>query len=157
MSSYGTQQIQDDLSDVTERGISIPQIPLPPIELPSPEEILRRIREALEHAKKELDRVIGDESSQAEEVLRNIQRFVSVQIQLLPEKVRNAIQEFDKFRHEHPYIVAAASIALVILGTEVILPWMFLRVLAMFGFGELGPIAGMSYGPDVLYISVRRV
>ncbi|KAE9403028.1 hypothetical protein BT96DRAFT_511716 [Gymnopus androsaceus JB14] len=142
ISSYGIQQIQDDLSDVTERGISIPQIPLPPIELPSPEEILRRIREALEHAKKELDRVIGDESSQAEEVLRNIQRFVSVQIQLLPEKVRNAIQEFDKFRHEHPYIVAAASIALVILGTEVILPWMFLRVLAMFGFGELGPIAG---------------
>lgn len=140
--SNSTDSIQDR-SDVPEhRGINLPHIQLPHIELPPLDEILRGIREALEQAKTQLDRVIQDELSQAEEVLKNIERFVLIQIQLLPEGIQNAIQEFNKFRHEHPYIIAAASVALVILSTEVILPWMSLRVLGMFGFGELGPVAG---------------
>lgn len=135
-----------DGTGVTKRGIHLPDIhvpSLPDIHIPSPEEILRRIREALEQAKTQLDRVIRDESSQAEEVLRNIRHFLSVQIELLPERVRDAVQEFEKFRHEHPYLVAAATVALVIFGSEVILPWMFLNLLRLFGFGLLGPVAGM--------------
>lgn len=76
-------------------------------------------------------------------MLRKIQNFVSVQIELLPAEVRIAVGVFNDFRHEHPYMVAAASVALAIFSSEVILPWMFLRVLGMFGFGELGPLAGM--------------
>ncbi|KIK60061.1 hypothetical protein GYMLUDRAFT_618411 [Collybiopsis luxurians FD-317 M1] len=134
--------LQTALSDVSENGIHLPDIKIPPIELPSPEEILRRIREALEKAKTQLEQIIHDESGQAEEVLRRIQKFVSIQIELLPGEIRKGIEEFNKFRHEHPYITAAATVVLVIIGMEVILPWAFLGILRVFGFSELGPVAG---------------
>ncbi|KAF5387255.1 hypothetical protein D9757_006893 [Collybiopsis confluens] len=127
--------IQAALSEVLE---NVNGINLPEIHFPSKEEFLRWLK----RAKDQLDQALRDGSSKAEDVLRTIEHFVSVQIQQLPDEVRKAIEQFNRFRHEHPYIIAAGTVVLVIIGMELILPWAFLGILRMFGFAEIGPVAG---------------
>ncbi|KAJ4467189.1 hypothetical protein C8J55DRAFT_526332 [Lentinula edodes] len=64
-----------------------------------------------------------------------------VRIEQLPGEVCKAIEEFDKFQNVHPYIIAGASVALII-GIEPILSKSFIGMLGMFGFGKMGPVAG---------------
>ncbi|KAJ3714614.1 hypothetical protein DFJ43DRAFT_1215065 [Lentinula guzmanii] len=96
----------------------------------------------IEQTKTDFERIFHNELSQVEEILRSIENIVAIQIAKLPREIRQAIEEFDKFRAEHPYVVAGISVALVIIGTEVILPELFISVLRLFGFGKMGPVAG---------------
>ncbi|KAJ3886557.1 hypothetical protein GG344DRAFT_10422, partial [Lentinula edodes] len=88
-------------------------------------------------------------------ILKSVKEFVMVQMKQLPGEVCKAIQEFDKFQNEHPYIIAGASVALII-GIEPILSKSFIGMLGMFRFGKTGLVAGSwaaalqstFYGPN---------
>ncbi|KAI3615588.1 hypothetical protein WG66_011779 [Moniliophthora roreri] len=123
-------------------GIHLPDIHLPDIHLPSYEDILRRIWPQLKAARDHLERIIDDKTSEVSDVMKSVHDFIAVQISLLPEHVRKAVATFNAYRIQHPYIVAGASIALMIIASELLMPWAMLGVLRIFGFAETGPVAG---------------
>ncbi|KAJ3787741.1 hypothetical protein GGU10DRAFT_414998 [Lentinula aff. detonsa] len=144
-----SEAILDDIPLPEDIHISLPtikigdiDITLPNISLPAPAKILEHTLELIEQTKTDFERIFHNELSQVEEILRSIENIVAIQIAKLPREIRQAIEEFDRFRAEHPYVVAGISVALVIIGTEVILPELFMTVLNWFGFGKMGPIAG---------------
>ncbi|KAJ3993765.1 hypothetical protein F5050DRAFT_1810232 [Lentinula boryana] len=144
-----SETILDDIHLPENIDISFPtikighiDITLPKISLPVPDKIFKSTLKIIEQTKTDFERLFQNELSQVEEILRSIGDFVSIQIAKLPHEIRQAIEEFDKFRVEHPYVVAGISVALVIIGTEVILPELFISLLNLFGFGKAGPIAG---------------
>ncbi|KAJ3856744.1 hypothetical protein EV368DRAFT_78402 [Lentinula lateritia] len=82
--------------------LNVARFPDKHIPWPTQDEILRQIGKTLERAKKQLEHVIRDESSQVEKIIRVIHDFVSIQVRLLPGDVRKGIDKFNEFRHEHP-------------------------------------------------------
>ncbi|KAK7052943.1 hypothetical protein VNI00_004263 [Paramarasmius palmivorus] len=112
------------------------------VQIPGYHEILRRIRYALEVAKHSLEQVISDNRSTAEDVVKSIRDFISVQLKLLPEEVRKAIRSFNTYKKEHPYLVAGAELVLIVVASELLLSFGMLAVLRVVGFGRIGPTAG---------------
>ncbi|KAL0072464.1 hypothetical protein AAF712_000227 [Marasmius tenuissimus] len=102
------------------------------------EALLRALKPALDS----LERVFLDAKASVQEFMKTVHDFIQAQLKNLPGEIQNAITEFRDFTEEHPYIVAAAGVALVVVTTHVILPHVFLWVLEMLGFGPLGPVAG---------------
>ncbi|KAJ3917333.1 hypothetical protein F5877DRAFT_80074 [Lentinula edodes] len=73
-----------------------------------------------------------------------------VQMKQLPGEVCKAIQEFDKFQNEHPYIIAGASVALII-GIEPILSKSFIGMLVTYATSPGSWAAALQstfYGPN---------
>ncbi|KAL0571780.1 hypothetical protein V5O48_010173 [Marasmius crinis-equi] len=90
--------------------------------IPTWDEIYRSIKPWLDTARHDLEHLYKDEKAKAEDVLKAIHDLIQVQTELLPGEVQYAIQEFQKFKSEHPYIVAGAEVALVVIGTEILFP-----------------------------------
>ncbi|KAJ3859876.1 MAG: hypothetical protein NXY57DRAFT_961791 [Lentinula lateritia] len=48
----------------------------------------------------------------------------------------------------HPYVIAAATVARVVVGTEFMVPSLFLGLLRLFGFAMSGPVAGSRHSSE---------
>ena len=59
----------------------------------------------------------------------------------MKEAFDKASMEADKFVHEHPVLAAAITTIIAIGILEIMVPW----AIAALGFGELGPIEGLSF------------
>ncbi|KAK1225721.1 hypothetical protein PQX77_011341 [Marasmius sp. AFHP31] len=102
------------------------------------EGLLRTLKPALDS----LERVFLDAKASLQDFMKTVHDFIQAQLKNLPSEIQNAITEFREFKEEHPYVVAAAGVALVVVATHVVFPHVFLWVLEMIGFGASGPIAG---------------
>ncbi|KAF9268574.1 hypothetical protein L218DRAFT_954031 [Marasmius fiardii PR-910] len=132
--------------DIDALGVHFPDIHLPDIKIPHIDidfdKILQRIKPSLDVARHNLERAVADTKASTEEMIKAVHDFIEVQKELLPGEIQYALQEFQKFKADHPYVVAGITVTLVIVGTEIIFPYAFLGVLRLIGFGEVGPVAG---------------
>ncbi|KAL0058398.1 hypothetical protein AAF712_014939 [Marasmius tenuissimus] len=79
------------------------------------------------------------------DTLKPFQQFLRSQLELLLKGIQHVLQEYRKFKAEHPYIVAIAEIVAGIgLSAGFIVAMIYLSpaILGALGFGPLGPIAG---------------
>ncbi|KAK1225719.1 hypothetical protein PQX77_011339 [Marasmius sp. AFHP31] len=133
----------EDLVKAVEGGINdlkslLSGIQLPQIDL---EGLLRTLKPALVF----LVRVFLDVTASVLDFMKTlVHAFIQAQLKNLPSEVQTAITEFRDFKEEHPYVVAAAKVAFVVVATHVILSHAFLWILKMIGFGPSGPRAGSS-------------
>ncbi|KAK1226415.1 hypothetical protein PQX77_010626, partial [Marasmius sp. AFHP31] len=116
--------------------------------IPNWDEVYERIKPFLDNARRDLERLVKDGKATFEDVYKAIHDFIRVQLELLPKEFQRAIEEFHRFKSEHPYIVAGAEVAFVVIGTEIILPYAFLGLLRLLGFSEIGPVAG-AWAPAI--------
>ena len=62
------------------------------------------------------------------------------------DALRSVKDRANEFRNEHPNLVKAGGIALMVGGGIVIVPAVEAALLLAAGFGPLGPIAGKCFG-----------
>ncbi|KAL0058397.1 hypothetical protein AAF712_014938 [Marasmius tenuissimus] len=144
--NIGVEGVQErfSASDIHSRIDALSTLP----RIPNWDEVYERIKPFLDNARRDLERLVKDGKATFEDVCKAIHDFIQVQLELLPKEFQRAIQEFHRFKSEHPYIVAGAEIALVVIGTEIILPYAFLGLLRLIGFSEIGPVAG-AWAPAI--------
>ncbi|KAL0072463.1 hypothetical protein AAF712_000226 [Marasmius tenuissimus] len=100
------------------------------------------ILHALKPAIESLERVFRDVKASVEEFMRTMSHLIQVLREHLPTEIQTAIEGFDRFREEHPYILAAAEVGLEVVATHVVFPVAFLAVLELIGLSASGPVAG---------------
>ena len=150
----------DDLKSLFS-GIRLPHLELPDFDIHFPklalppsiridmnlEDILRMLKPALDS----LERVSQDLKASLEDFFTSVHAFIQTQLEHLPKEIQKTIAEYQKFKEDHPYIVAACEVALLVATVDVISPSVVLWVLQMIGFGPAGPIAGECPPNELLH------
>ncbi|KAI0039591.1 hypothetical protein FA95DRAFT_1612448 [Auriscalpium vulgare] len=130
-------RVDDFLNNPVDVQLTFPHITLPDWV----KEVLGHVRDNLERARNELQHAIDDASDNLPAVVKAVHDVITAQIALLPQEVRDAIEELKKFREEHPYLAAAAEIVIVTAAGEFIFAPAALSVFRLAGFTKLGPAA----------------